>query len=65
MRRTIELRTREREELVDITREVETVVRDSGVLEGLCSVYAQGATAAIMGPRADRRVVCAVLGDGG
>ena len=48
MRSVIELRTREREELVDITREVEAVVRESGVQDGLCAVYAQGATAAIM-----------------
>ena len=48
MRTVIELRTREREELVDITREVEAVVRESGVQDGLCAVYAQGATAAIM-----------------
>ena len=48
MRQLIELRTSAREELVDITREVADVVRDSGVQDGLCSVYAQGATAAIM-----------------
>ena len=48
MRRVIELRTHAREELVDITREVEAVVCDSGVQDGLCAVYAQGATAAIM-----------------
>ena len=48
MRRVIELRTHAREELVDITREVEAVVCDSGVRDGLCAVYAQGATAAIM-----------------
>jgi secondary thiamine-phosphate synthase enzyme len=48
MRQVIELRTSAREELVDITRQVEDVVRDSGVQDGLCSVYAQGATAAIM-----------------
>jgi len=48
MRRVIDIRTREREELVDITSAVVAVVRDSGVQDGLCSVYAQGATAAIM-----------------
>lgn len=48
MRSVIELRTQAREELVDITRAVEAVVRDSGVQDGLCAVYAQGATAAIM-----------------
>lgn len=48
MRRVLEIRTHQREELVDITREVEAVVHDLGVQDGLCSVYAQGATAAIM-----------------
>lgn len=48
MRQVIEIRTSVREELVDITRQVEAAVCDSGVQDGLCSVYAQGATAAIM-----------------
>jgi secondary thiamine-phosphate synthase enzyme len=48
MRRIIEIRTREREELVDVTSHVEAVVRESEVEDGLCAVYAQGATAAIM-----------------
>ncbi len=48
MRRTIEIATDKRETLVDITREVQTVVSDSGIENGLVSVYAQGATGAIM-----------------
>ena len=48
MRKTIHLSTRQREQLVDITEPVTAVVRNSGVREGLVSVYAQGATAAIM-----------------
>ena len=48
MRETITLATHSREELVDITRQVAEVVSDSGVKNGLVSVYAQGATAAIM-----------------
>jgi len=44
----IELSTERREELVDITDRVRRIVRDSGVRDGLCAVYAQGATAAIM-----------------
>jgi secondary thiamine-phosphate synthase enzyme len=44
----IQLSTSEREQLVDITTQVSTVVRQSGVQSGLVSVYAQGATAAIM-----------------
>jgi len=48
MRQTIRLKTDRREQLVDITDQVAGVVAESGVSEGLVSVYAQGATAAIM-----------------
>lgn len=48
MHAIIELSTERREELVDITDRVRRIVRDSGVRDGLCAVYAQGATAAIM-----------------
>jgi len=48
MRRTLDIRTQRREELVDITRHVEEVVRESGVEEGVVSLYVQGATAALM-----------------
>ena len=48
MRTIIELATGKREELVDVTDRVRRIVRDSGVREGICVVYAQGATAAIM-----------------
>jgi secondary thiamine-phosphate synthase enzyme len=48
MRTIIELATGKREELVDITDRVRRIVRDSAVREGICVVYAQGATAAIM-----------------
>lgn len=47
-RETVHLRTTQREELVDITAQVTEVVRRSGVRDGLVSVYAQGATAAVM-----------------
>ncbi|MGB5537510.1 MAG: secondary thiamine-phosphate synthase enzyme YjbQ, partial [Thiogranum sp.] len=40
--------TTRRETLVDITGQVKQVVKDSGITDGLVSVYAQGATAAIM-----------------
>jgi len=33
------LRTKAREELIDITRTVEEDVRSSGIKEGLCVVY--------------------------
>jgi secondary thiamine-phosphate synthase enzyme len=48
MRDFITLGTRKREQLVDITVEVTAVVSRSGIGNGLVSVYAQGATAAVM-----------------
>jgi len=40
--------TSQREELIDITDLVTSVVQNSGIQNGLVSLYAQGATAAIM-----------------
>ena len=48
MRASITISTHKREELVDITGQVNAVVHRSGVSNGLVSVYAQGATAALM-----------------
>lgn len=48
MNKTISISTSTREALHDITTQVELVVRDSGIKNGIVSVYAQGATAAIM-----------------
>ncbi|MCG8486470.1 MAG: secondary thiamine-phosphate synthase enzyme YjbQ [Chromatiales bacterium] len=48
MRDIITLTTHQREELVDITPQVEEAVRASGIQDGLVALYAQGATAAIM-----------------
>ncbi len=48
MREIIQLKTGARETLVDITDKVRAVVARSDVQNGLVSVYAQGATAAIM-----------------
>ena len=48
MRDTIHLTTSKREMLVDITPQVNQLVQASGISNGLVSVYAQGATAAIM-----------------
>jgi len=48
MREAITLQTRKREQLLDITAQVNAVVQRSGVSNGLVSVYAQGATAALM-----------------
>ena len=48
MRETIQFATHRDQELVDITRQVRTVVEHSGITDGLVHVFAQGATAAIM-----------------
>jgi secondary thiamine-phosphate synthase enzyme len=48
MREIIKLATSAREELVDITSQVEMVAQASGIRDGLVALYAQGATAALM-----------------
>ena len=48
MRKVIKLSTDARETLVDITDQVKAVAARSGFRDGLVSVYAQGATAAVM-----------------
>ena len=48
MHQTIQLKTDRRETLVDITHQVTQLVAQSGIVDGLVHVYAQGATAAIM-----------------
>ncbi|MES9868888.1 MAG: secondary thiamine-phosphate synthase enzyme YjbQ [Sedimenticola sp.] len=48
MRETLRFATDSREALVDITGQVRDAVSRSGIRNGLVSVYAQGATAAIM-----------------
>jgi secondary thiamine-phosphate synthase enzyme len=48
MREIITFSSSAREQLIDITAQVRAVLRQSGVRQGLLSLYAQGATAAIM-----------------
>lgn len=48
MRKTITVETTQREQLVDITADVETAVHLSKIDDGIVSVYVQGATAALM-----------------
>ncbi|WP_455211068.1 secondary thiamine-phosphate synthase enzyme YjbQ [Kaarinaea lacus] len=48
MRETFNIKTTQREELIDITSHVQRIVDNSGAQNGLVSVYAQGATAGIM-----------------
>jgi secondary thiamine-phosphate synthase enzyme len=48
MQEIIHISTSNREGLYDITHQIETFVKRSGINEGIINVYAQGATAAIM-----------------
>ena len=48
MRQVIHLQSQQRETLIDVTSQVNEVVRQSGIRDGLVTVYAQGATAAMM-----------------
>ncbi len=48
MRETIRVATSSREELVDITNQVDGVVGGSGVRDGMVFLYSQGATSALM-----------------
>lgn len=48
MREIFHIKTTSREQLIDITPQVKKIVTDSGIENGLVSVYAQGATAAVM-----------------
>jgi secondary thiamine-phosphate synthase enzyme len=48
MQERIQITTDRREGLYDITREVASVVKRSGITSGVAILYAQGATAALM-----------------
>jgi secondary thiamine-phosphate synthase enzyme len=48
MQKIISLKTERKNGLYDITNEVTALIRASKVINGICSVYARGATAAIM-----------------
>ena len=59
---TLEVSTRERCELVDITRPVEEVVRKTGVSDGVCHVFVPHTTAAItINENADPSVCADIL----
>ena len=45
---SFEITTNKREQLIDITGQVKKCLGESGIQNGILSVYAQGATAAIM-----------------
>ena len=48
MRKTMTIKTTQREELVDITEAVRSILAESSIQNGILQVYAQGATAAMM-----------------
>ena len=48
MQQTITVASQQREELVDITAQVTAIVKQSGIRQGIASIYVQGATAGIM-----------------
>jgi len=48
MQEVISISTSKRQELIDITNRVEVIVKKSKVKEGLCTVFAMHATAAII-----------------
>jgi secondary thiamine-phosphate synthase enzyme len=45
--KTLRVKTNKRTELIDVTREVEAAVRESGVRSGVCYVYVPHTTAAV------------------
>ena len=48
MQKIITIQSSSREELIDITEKVKNIVDESKIKKGIVSLYAQGATAAIM-----------------
>ena len=48
MHEIITLESTQREELIDITKAVRSILKQSGIRNGIVHVYAQGATAAMM-----------------
>jgi len=48
MRETITIQTTQREQLIDVTEAVRSIVKTSSIQNGIAQVYAQGATGAMM-----------------
>ncbi len=60
--KTIEIRTRDRDQMIDITERVASAVKDSGVQEGVATVYVPHTTAGVtINENADPSVVHDVL----
>jgi secondary thiamine-phosphate synthase enzyme len=61
--KTLRIKTAGRTEFVDVTREVEDVVRESGIREGICYLYVPHTTAGLaINEHADPDVACDVEG---
>ena len=58
MQTEFHVRTRQKYEMMDVTREVSDVVREAGAPEAICSVYVTHATAAIVINENDDPNVC-------
>ena len=58
MQRELRVRSRQKFEMLDITRQVAEVVRESKLQEGICSVYVTHATAAVVINENDDPNVC-------
>jgi secondary thiamine-phosphate synthase enzyme len=48
MQKEIILKTNQREELIDITEQVKSIIASSGVKEGVCHIFVRHATAGII-----------------
>lgn len=48
MLKEVEIATSKSQELIDITKKIKKIVKDSGIKEGICLVYVPHATAAIL-----------------
>jgi secondary thiamine-phosphate synthase enzyme len=58
MQTEFKIRSRQKYEMLDITREVSDIVRKAGIDEGICSVYVTHATAAVVINENDDPNVC-------
>ena len=53
-RRTLQMRSREKEEIIDITRDVEKIIEESGISDGLAIVFPHHTSAAVYLSDSDR-----------
>jgi secondary thiamine-phosphate synthase enzyme len=63
LRKELVFSTRKREDLIDITQEIQEVIHSSGISDGLCNIYVPHATSGIVvNENADPNLVEDVLG---